>query len=209
MRGLKIVTFNIVSLLKHIDELQIAVAHNKIDILAINGTRLDSTISDKSIALSGYKVFRKDRNRFGGGVALYVLNSMNTNLRPDLSADSLEAISVEILKPNSKPFIITACYRPPNAVDAVFDELDKIVATVDAEDKEFILMGDLNCNFLADNSDHSTSQLRSICEVYQLQQLINSPTRITESTSTLIDLILTNMPSRIVSYGVTHTGIIQ
>ena len=68
-------------------------------------------------------------------------------------------------------------------------------------------MGDLNCNFLADNSDHSTSQLRSSCEVYQLPQLINSPTRITESTSTLIDLIRTNMPSRIVSSGVIHTGI--
>ena len=78
---------------------------------------------------------------------------------------------------------------------------------MDAEDKEFILMGDLNCNFLAYNSDHSTSQLRSICEVYQSPQLINSLTRITESTSTLIDLIRTVMPSRIVSSGVIHTGI--
>ena len=79
VRGLKIVTFNIVSLLKHIDELQIVIAHNKIDILAINETRLDSIINDESIALSGYKVFRKYRNRFGGGVALYVLNSIKSN----------------------------------------------------------------------------------------------------------------------------------
>ena len=83
VRGLTIVIFNIVSLLKHIDELQVVIAHNKIDILAIDETRLDSTINDELIALSGYKVFRKDRNRFGGGVALYFLNSINTNLRPD------------------------------------------------------------------------------------------------------------------------------
>ena len=134
-------------------------------------------------------------------------NSINSNLRSNLSADGLEAVSVEILKPKSKPFVITACYRPPSAEDVVLDELEKFVATVDAEDKEFILMGDLNCNMLANNSDHSTSELTSICENYQLQQLIKSPTRITECTSTLIDLILTNMPSRIVTSGVIHIGI--
>ena len=89
VRGLKIGTFNIVTLLKHIDELQIVKAHNKIDILAINETRLASTINDESIALNGYKVGRKDGNQFGGGVTLYVLNSINTNLRPDLSAGNI------------------------------------------------------------------------------------------------------------------------
>ena len=207
VRGLKIASFNIVSLLKHIDELKIFLADSRIDILAINETRLDSTINDETIALCGYKLFRQDRNRFGGGVALYVLNSISTNLRTDLTADGLETVAVEILKPNSKPFIILACYRPPNAEDVVLAELDKIVAVVDAEDKELILMGDLNCNMMAENSDQSTSQLKSTCEIYQLQQLINSPTRITESTSTLIDLILTNMPSRIVTTGVIHIGI--
>ena len=89
VRGLKIGTFNILTLLKHIDELQIVKAHNKIDILAINETRLASTINDESIALNGYKVGRKDGNQFGGGVTLYILNSINTNLRPDLSAGNI------------------------------------------------------------------------------------------------------------------------
>ena len=41
------------------------------DILAINESKLDNSISDNEIAgyrgIAGYTVCRKDRNRFGGG----------------------------------------------------------------------------------------------------------------------------------------------
>ena len=40
-----------------------------------------------------------------------------------------------------------------------------------------------------------------------LHQLINEPTRITEKTSTTIDLIFTNEPDKIVCSGVSHVGI--
>ena len=42
-----------------------------VDILAINETRLDCTISNGEINIPGYVIERKDRNRSGGGVALY------------------------------------------------------------------------------------------------------------------------------------------
>ena len=206
-RGFKIASLNIVSLVKHIDDLRVYTSDQRLDILSINETRLDSSIKDEEVELSGYKIIRRDRNRFGGGVALYVRNSINVNFRSDLSTDKLEAISIEIIKPKSKPFIITAAYRPPSADDTFFDELTKIIETADSEDKEIILMGDLNCNLQTDKPDHNTKQLNSICEIYQLQQLINHPTRITETSSTLIDVIITNMPSRIVTSGVIHIGI--
>ena len=41
----------------------------------------------------------------------------------------------------------------------------------------------------------------------QLSQLIDQPTRITEISKTLIDLILTNRPENILSTGVVHFGI--
>ena len=37
-----------------------------------------------------------------------------------------------------------------------------------------------------------------------MKQLITEPTRLTESSQTLIDVILTNKPDRIVSSGVLH-----
>ena len=51
------------------------------------------------------------------------------------------------------------------------------------------------------------SQLKQLSSTYQFQQLINEPTRITLNSSTLIDVILINEPSRILKSGVVHIGL--
>jgi len=43
-----------------------------VDILAINETHLDSSIQNGETSIPGYTRERKDRNRSGGGVALYI-----------------------------------------------------------------------------------------------------------------------------------------
>jgi exonuclease III len=63
------------SLIKHIDEIRIILINHPFDILAINETKLDSTISDSKIYINGYIFIRKDRNRNGGGVALFIKNT--------------------------------------------------------------------------------------------------------------------------------------
>ena len=45
--GFKLASLNVTSLVKHIDELRIPLANNMIDVLAINETRLDITVSDR------------------------------------------------------------------------------------------------------------------------------------------------------------------
>ena len=55
---------NINSLVSHIDDLRIFMSQSKgIDILAINETKLDSTIKDNEVHLPGYDVVRKDREK--------------------------------------------------------------------------------------------------------------------------------------------------
>ena len=44
-------------------------------------------------------------------------------------------------------------------------------------------------------------------ELYQLTQIINDPTRITESTRSLLDVCITTSPEKIISSGVKHLGI--
>ena len=51
------------------------------------------------------------------------------------------------------------------------------------------------------------NQLRGPGIVYGLEQLISEPTRITPTSSTLIDLIYTNCSDKIVCSGVCHIGI--
>ena len=68
------------------------------------------------------------------------------------------------------------------------------------------ILGDLNCDLLPIVSDCATKKLKSLLETYQLSQLIDEPTRITKTSSTLIDHLITNNPQKVISYGVIHSG---
>ena len=52
-----------------------------------------------------------------------------------------------------------------------------------------------------------TQALLNITDIYNLKQLITEPTRITPLSSTLIDVILTNLPDNTTCSGVSHIGI--
>ena len=116
--GLAIACLNINSLLAHIDDLKIFMVNCKIDILCINETKLDSSVSNSEIYLSGYDVVRLDRNvngRNGGGVCIYIRSNLNFRIRKDLANKDLEFLLVEISKPRSKPFLVDTWYRPPSS----------------------------------------------------------------------------------------------
>ena len=87
VRGFKLTSLNIASLPKHIDELWVLLSDNPLDILSINETRLDDSVSDDEVYIPGYDIIRRDREhngRFGGGVCIYVRSNINFSLRPDL-----------------------------------------------------------------------------------------------------------------------------
>jgi hypothetical protein len=75
------------------------------------------------------------------------------------------------------------------------------------ENKELLLMGDLNCDVSKFPPDAHTRRLQFLSCVYQLEQLINQPTGVTRKSATLTDLIFTNKKENIVKSGVIHLGI--
>jgi hypothetical protein len=62
-----------------------------------------------------------------------------------------------------------------------------------SENKHLILIGDLNYNYMFDESLES-NPIHYIEKCYSMQQIITEPTRITPHTSSLIDVLLTTMP---------------
>ena len=82
-------------------------------------------------------------------------------------------------------------YGPPNSLNEAFSCLENIVGRLDSENVEFYLIRDVNCN-MALLSDTNSYLLSDITDLYGLQQLINEPMRVTDTTSTLRDLIYTN-----------------
>ena len=86
---------------------------------------LDETIANNEVPIDGYEIIRKDRNRHGGGVLLYIRDTINYKLRNDLMLKSLEMVTVEVLKPKAKSFLINAWYRPPSSKAELFDDYEQ------------------------------------------------------------------------------------
>ena len=146
------------------------------------------------------EVVRKDRSvngRSGGGVCMYLRNNINYQIRDDLCDGQLECVVIEIIRPHSRPFFVSTWYKPPNSAQDVFRQFESLVDKVDSEQKDFYLLGDLNCNMLDGSNNHKSSTLTNILDIYGLSQLISEPTRITPTSRTLIDLCITSLPEKI------------
>ena len=68
-----------------------------LDLFLISESKLDSTFPMNQFHIFGFKVFRRDRNRFGGGLILYINKNIPCkplNDHPDFS--NLELIAIEI-----------------------------------------------------------------------------------------------------------------
>ena len=72
---------------------------------------------------------------------------------------------------------------------------------------EVDIIGDLNCNVGATSPDCRTQKLLDLCDSYQYRQLIDQATGITQLTSSIIDLFVTNHPWNFSGSGVTDIRI--
>ena len=83
---------------------------------------------------------------------------------------------------------------------------ESLVGRLDTLNVEFYIMGDINCNLGAPELDHNSRLLNDIANHFSLPQLIEEPTRVSLTSSTLIDLIFTNCPDRVSCSGVYPTN---
>ena len=70
-KGLPFLHININSLLPKTDELKCIANKTKATIIGIAESKLDHTVPDLKVNLSGYDILWCDRNRNGGGVTCY------------------------------------------------------------------------------------------------------------------------------------------
>ena len=194
-KGLLICSLNAPSLVKHKDELEVLVVENKIDIIAINETKLENNIDNSWVALNDFSLLRCDRNRHRGGVAMYVRETIDFEHRTDLQTDNLEILCIEVKPKFSKSFLALAWYRPPKYEHETLNALETLLKTIENKN-------DLNI----DDKNKVIDHLRSVYRQFQMKQLIKFPTRSTLTSQTLIDHFASNKPSYIIDSGVFTTG---
>ena len=133
------------SLLPKITELKYITANTKAAILSVTETWLDESVSDAEIQILGYNILRRDRNRHGGGVCVYIRSDIAFNERWDLQNKIIETLWIDLLLPKTKPILISTCYRPPNQTHFL-ECFENILASI-RSDVELYILGDFNICF--------------------------------------------------------------
>ena len=182
----------------------------KFDILCLNETKLDAKIDDDDIYITGYTSCRRDRDRYGGGVIIYVADSLESYPIDEFYNKDIEALWTKICLRRSKPLVIGTIYRPPGKgkdlvkMGEIMSYMSEIKSKLDVN-QEVHICGDFNCNMLKRTG--LSSSIHNICNLIGATQLVTEPTRVTQTSSTLIDLLSTTKEEKIAESGVIHASI--
>ncbi len=75
----------------------------KVGIFCLTETWIDSSVTNNEIKVDNYNVIRKDRNRQGGGVCIFIRSDINFNVL-DINVE-LELLFLDLLLPATKPIL--------------------------------------------------------------------------------------------------------
>ena len=141
-------------------------------------------------------------------------------MQKDFLPNVIENIFFEILLPKTTPITVGIIYRPPSQTNFL-EILNMTFEKIDIDKKEIYILDDFNMNMYRNNRyivrddntisskflSHDIKNYHQFCTMDCLKQLIQSPTRVICSTSTLIDHILTSAPSRVSQKNVIDVGV--
>jgi hypothetical protein len=97
-----------------LDELKLVAEDTGMDILLISETNLSP---EKRVHLPGYLNYRHDRNRRGGGVAIFVRECVKHTLLPPLDLPGVEAVAIK-LHLNRHDIVVVSTYAPLGSLTA-------------------------------------------------------------------------------------------
>ena len=194
---LKVLSVNVRSLLPKIDLLRSLCSVESYDIVAICESWLSADVLNSEICIDGYNTIRKDRNRHGGGVLLYIKNSIPyTHLQ--IQHPDLELIMAEC-HIKSRLYTLGVFYRPLSSSTTQISRLHDILSLLRPQNlSNLVLCGDFNIDQTG-NASPLSKVLHDLSLDFNISQVVQEPTRVTATTSSLIDLVLLSNPSSLES----------
>ncbi len=189
---------NIRSLSLHHDELQALITSLKanIQVIGLSEIKASFNVPIKTIIdLPGYKFHFTPSQSSAGGVGIYVKSELTANKRDDLSISNadFESVWFEIENSKSKNILCCCVYRHPSSAISKFnDHLEETLSKVEKENKLVLIMGDFNIDLLSYEKDTSTNEFINMMFSHRFQPSVLHPTRITDTSATLIDNIFVN-----------------
>ena len=126
-------------------------------------------------------------------MCLYISDKIKYKLRTDLceANSNYESCFIEV-ECKTKNIVAGVVYRSHTSIDNFTSDIEPIFKKLNSERKHLYVMGDFNIDLLKADIHRPTHEYLELLYSYSILPTIYKPTRITESTATIIDNILTN-----------------
>ena len=196
-------TINSNSISNKLDDIRITIA-DFVDILVITESKLDQSFPESQFFINRFsKPFRKDRNRHGGELLMYLKEDIpQKELSFNLPSD-IEIIIIE-LNINKIKWLVCGCYHPPSESDEYFFyHLGKVLDDFSTKHDGFVLLGDFNVQ-------ENETILSEFLNAYNAKNIVKNKTcfKSIENPS-CVDLIVTDKPGNFHHANVFETGILH
>lgn len=183
---------NIQSLPQHKTQLEWTISQWKPIIICLSETHVTEDFQNNEIDIEGYNAITTySTSQHTGGTIIYIKNELQYTVTINESIYMNMWISGIQFSIKKHKYNILNLYHSPSSRDAEFlEKLEEILEQYVTKPGTFILVGDFNIN-VAKNT-HYSNKIKSIIENYGLYQKIDTFTRITKESATIIDLMITN-----------------
>ena len=171
-------------------------ASHPITILAVSEIWLTTATQDIH-QIPGYVFISSPRvTKSCGGVGIYLSELFDYVKRTDISDMSpfLECLFIEVKQSNKHSILIGCVYRPPNSDVVLFNKrMLEIINIINAGSvKVTFMLGDFNLDLLKYQDHPHIGEFLGNMLSHSFFPTIRNPTRITETSATLLDNIFTN-----------------
>ena len=197
--NLSFLHLNVGSLAKHYDNINSFLTNLNFSfkVMGFTETRILETSIPHNLNFSDYSPIINKTEASAGGTALFISSDLNFEERSDLSKicyykKELESSFCEIKFKHETNIIVGCIYKHPTMkIDNFqFNHFIPLLQTLSKENKNIVLLGDFNINLLNYGLVNSVNMFVDSFQSHFLIPSISLPTRITDSTSSLIDNIL-------------------
>uniref|UniRef100_V5GNF3 Putative RNA-directed DNA polymerase from transposon X-element n=1 Tax=Anoplophora glabripennis TaxID=217634 RepID=V5GNF3_ANOGL len=110
VQSLRIASWNVDGFRGRKIELKELLPRLDVDVMAIQETKVEDA---HTVRIPGYLVYRRDRNRHGGGVALLVKRGIDHHMLQVPQLENMEAAAVSIRTRRYGDIAVVTCYQPP------------------------------------------------------------------------------------------------
>lgn len=182
---------NIAGIRTHFDELKVIIQKDKSKLVILTETHLTTKHDLDDYEIENYKKSAcLSRSAHTGGVLMYVDDRLDFETISDFVAGDNWFLAIDVKSPTLSG-IYGGIYHSPSSSDISYiDSLETWLRSVFVDEKANVFAGDFNIRW---NEPGYSRELRNVTEALGMKQLVSEPTRVGPSSSTMIDLVFSNM----------------